>query len=162
MSSAYGTLGMCALFSFATNETLIAAPSGSHNLELGVKCITPAAARRLLRGWDGRTRAYTTAFFCLAVGRARPPFTVWTTSPAYSPKPVPRFYMPQVFRSVGRLTCFDISKNMLKRTRDAVGEEPCAGGEKVGPRPPDLSMDAVVLPARPCNLRENLRRAVTG
>lgn len=43
--------------------------------------------------------------------------------------------MPQVFRSVGQLTCFDISKNMLKRTRDAVGGEPCAGGEKVGPPP---------------------------
>lgn len=37
----------------------------------------------------------------------------------------------QVFRQAGQLTCFDISKNMLKRTHEAVGEEPCAGGGKV-------------------------------
>lgn len=39
--------------------------------------------------------------------------------------------MRQVFRTAGQLTCFDISKNMLRRTRDAVGEDTCAGGGKV-------------------------------
>lgn len=41
------------------------------------------------------------------------------------------FHRLQVFRKVAQLTCFDISKNMLMRTRDAVGDETCAGGEQV-------------------------------
>lgn len=40
-------------------------------------------------------------------------------------------FFPQVFRNAGQLTCYDISKNMLKRTRDAVGEDTCAGGGNV-------------------------------
>ncbi|CAN0094165.1 unnamed protein product [Ectocarpus sp. 12 AP-2014] len=60
----------------------------------------------------------------------------------------------EVFRKAGQLTCFDISKNMLKRTRDAVGEGVCAGGGKVKfvllsqPRLPENasgSLDFVIL-----------------
>ncbi|CBN73823.1 methyltransferase type 12 [Ectocarpus siliculosus] len=55
----------------------------------------------------------------------------------------------EVFRKAGQLTCFDISKNMLKRTRDAVGEGVCAGGGKVifvllsQPRLPENASDSL-------------------
>lgn len=60
----------------------------------------------------------------------------------------------EVFGKVRHLTCFDISKNMLARTRDAVGEDLCAGGDKVKfvllrePRLPEKasnSLDFVIL-----------------
>ena len=79
-----------------------------------------------------------------------PPLSLSSNASTASTVPVIPF---QVFGKVRHLTCFDISKNMLARTRDAVGEDLCAGGEKVTLLP-FLSSLSVLAAAAVCSKNE--------